>query len=43
MNEEYVSGLDKYGNMPVCILVLVLCILLALVSERIAEKIMKIE
>ena len=42
INEEYVAGLDKYGNLPICILVLVLSIILANVSERISERILKI-
>ena len=38
MNEEYVAGLDKYGNLPMCILVLILSIILANVSERISRR-----
>ena len=42
MDAEYVAALDRYGSFGMFILVLVLAVLLAVVSERISEKILKI-
>ena len=43
MDAEYVASLDKYGTVPMFILVLVLSLALAAVSERISERILKIK
>ena len=43
MDAGYVASLDKYGTVPMFILVLVLSLALATVSERISEKILKIK
>ncbi|MCR4963342.1 MAG: MptD family putative ECF transporter S component [Firmicutes bacterium] len=42
MGAGYVAGLDKYGTFGMFVLVLVLSLALATVSERISEKILKI-
>ena len=42
MDAGYVASLDKYGTVPMFILVLVLSLALAAISERISEKILKI-
>ena len=43
MDPSYVAGLDKYGTKGMFILVFVCAIILAVVSERITERILKIE
>lgn len=43
MDPTYVAGLDKYGTIGMFILVFVCAIVLAVISERITEKILKIE
>lgn len=43
MDGEYVASLDKYGTVSMFVLVLALAVVLAIVSERISEKILKIK
>ena len=43
MEPDYVAGLDRYGTTWMFVLVLALAIILAVVSEHISEKIMKIK
>ena len=43
MAADYVAGLDKYGTIWMFALVTALCIAASVVSERISEKIIKIE
>ena len=41
MDAEYVAALDRYGTVPTFLLVLVSAVVLAAVSERISEKLLK--
>jgi hypothetical protein len=43
MDAAYVSALDRYGTVWMFLAVLVLAVVLASVSERISEKILKIK
>ena len=43
MEPDYVAGLDRYGTAGMFVLVLALAVALAIVSERISEKIIKIK
>lgn len=43
MAEDYVAGLDRYGTIWMFALVTALCLAASLISERISEKILKIE
>ena len=43
MDPAYVAGLDKYGTLWMFALVLVLAVCLAVLSERVTEKILKIK
>lgn len=43
MNADYVEGLRNLGSFPLLPLTIVLCIAAASISERITEKILKIE
>ncbi len=43
MDAEYVAALDKYGTLWMFLLVLVFAVVLAVVSERISEKILKMK
>lgn len=43
LDDAYVSALDRYGNPGMFVLLLALAVILAVVSERTSEKIMKIE
>ena len=43
MDPSYVAGLDKYGTKGMFVLVLVCAVILAVVSERITERILKIK
>ena len=43
MNQEYVAALDRYGTVWMFILVLALSLAAAAVSERISEKLLKLD
>lgn len=43
MSSDYVAGLDKYGTILTCVIVLVLMLVVGIIGERLTEKIAKFE